>query len=156
MPAQRKGKPVARRARKTRGLIEAAQLPKGAYMSQSRRYVAAMAMFAALLALPATASAKSSHSMTAKASVQVSVDKADKAVKRLKRYARLGNSAGVARQLKIARSQSAAASKKARRMANKASTGTQTVAAASALTLAGTQYDQLVEVDHGDRRRDHR
>ncbi|MGH2943201.1 MAG: hypothetical protein ACRDLN_10580 [Solirubrobacteraceae bacterium] len=97
------------------------------------------------MAAPATASAKSTSKVSPAASVQVNVDKASKAVKRMKRYARLGNSSAVARQLKIARSQSAAASRTARRMARTAVTEQQNVTAAKALTLAGTQYDELVE-----------
>lgn len=115
-------------------------------MSSSRRIVAALATLAVLVAAPATASAANSTSKApSSTNVQVHVDKATKAVKRMQRYARLGNSKAVAKQLKIARSQSAAASKMARQMANTAAPGTQSVAAAQALTLAGTQYDLLVE-----------
>ncbi|MDP2712413.1 MAG: hypothetical protein Q8O56_14460 [Solirubrobacteraceae bacterium] len=119
-------------------------------MSQSRRIVAVMASLAVVVALPATAAAQSTKSSSPtsmaaqKAAVQKNVDKADKAVQHLKRHARLGSQRGVTRQLKIARSQSAAASQKARRMANRATTGNQNVIAAQALTLAGTQYDELI------------
>ena len=114
-------------------------------MSQSRRMVAVMATLATMVAVPATASA-STHSVTSsKATVQASVDQATTAIKRIKRYARLGDSARVASQLKIARKETAAASKVARRMANKASSDSQNLVAAQALTLAGTQYDDLVE-----------
>ena len=114
-------------------------------MSQSRRLVAVMATLATLVAVPATASASTNSVAPSKAAVQANVDKATKAVKRIKRYARLGDSRMVAKQLKIARSQSAAASKTARRMANRASSESQNLKAAQALTLAGTQYDDLVE-----------
>ncbi|MGH2901108.1 MAG: hypothetical protein ACRDMZ_20700, partial [Solirubrobacteraceae bacterium] len=105
-----------------------------------------MAALAVLVAAPAAAEAKQSSSkVSASAAVQVSVDKATKATKRMKRYARLGKADAVARQLKIARSQSAAASRMARRMAATAGPGADSVVAAQALTLAGTQYDQLTE-----------
>lgn len=103
-----------------------------------------MATLAAVVAIPATASASTTHAKPTKASVQVHVNKADTAVKRLKRYARLGDGVRVERQLKIARSQSADASRIARQLANSATTGHQTVVASQALTLAGTQYDDLV------------
>jgi hypothetical protein len=115
-------------------------------MSYSRRIVAAMATLAVLVAAPATASAaQSSSKVPSSANVQVHVDKATKAVKRMKRYARLGDNRSVAKHLKIARTQSAAASKMARSMATTADPGTQSIAAARALTLAGTQYDALAE-----------
>jgi hypothetical protein len=114
-------------------------------MSHPRRIVAALATLAVLVGLPATASAKSTSKVPSTANVQVHVDKATKAVKRMNRYARLGNSKAVAKQLKIARTQSAAASKMARQMAGTAAAGTPSIAAAQALTLAGTQYDMLVE-----------
>ena len=115
-------------------------------MSQYRRIVAAVATLAVFaVAAPATASAKSTTKVASTANVQVHVDKATKAVKRMKRYARLGNSKAVAKQLKIARTQTAAASRMARTMASTAVTDTQDVAAAKALTLAGMEYDQLVE-----------
>jgi hypothetical protein len=115
-------------------------------MSQSRRIVAALATLAVLVAAPATASAAPSSSKArSTTNVQVHVDKAATAVKRMQRHARLGNGKGVAKQLKIARSQSVAASRMARQMAATADPGTQSIAAAQALTLAGTQYDQLVE-----------
>jgi uncharacterized protein YqgV (UPF0045/DUF77 family) len=114
-------------------------------MSQSRRLVAVMATLATLVAVPATASASTNSVAPTKASVQANVDKATTAVKRIKRYARLGDAKQVASQLKIARSQTAAASKGARRMANAADTQSENLKAAQALTLAGTQYDDLVE-----------
>ena len=114
-------------------------------MSHSRRIVAALATLAVLVAAPATASAKSSSKVASAAGVQAHVDKATTAVKRMKRYARLGDSKAVAKQLKIARSQSAAASRMARTMASTAVSDTQEVAAAKSLTLAGIEYDQLVE-----------
>jgi hypothetical protein len=114
-------------------------------MSHPRRIVAALATLAVLVGLPATASAKSTSKVPSTAKVQVHVDKAAKAVKRMNRYARLGNTKAVAKHLKIARTESATASKMARQMASKAAPGTQSVTAAQALTLAGTQYDALVE-----------
>jgi hypothetical protein len=114
-------------------------------MSRSRRIVAVAAALATMAAVPATAPAKAPTKAPTTATVQVSVDKASTAVKRMKRYARLGKSDAVARQLKIARSQSAAASRAARRIAGSAGTEQQNLAAAQALTLAGTQYDQLLE-----------
>lgn len=113
-------------------------------MFHSRRLVAVMATLATCVAVPATASASNSVAPT-KASVQANVDKATTAVKRIQRYARLGDSKRVASQLKIARKQTAAASKSARRMANSADTQSENLKAAQALTLAGTQYDDLVE-----------
>jgi hypothetical protein len=113
-------------------------------MSHSRRLVAVMATLATFVAVPATASASHSAAPT-KAAVQANVDKATTAVKRIKRYARLGDSNAVAKQLKIARTQTASASKSARRMANAADTQSESLKAAQALTLAGTQYDDLVE-----------
>ena len=113
-------------------------------MSQSRRLVAVMAALATLVAVPATASAAPGKAPT-KAAVQANVDKATKAVKRVKRYARLGDDKAVARHLKIARSQSAAASRTARRMVNRADTQSENLKAAQALTMAGTQYDDLAE-----------
>jgi len=115
-------------------------------MTHSRRILAALATLSVLVAAPATASAaKSTSKVPSTAKVQVYVDKAEKAVKRMNRYARLGNSKAVAKQLKIARSHSAAASRMSRKMAARATTDRQEIAAAQALTLAGTQYDQLVE-----------
>jgi len=104
-----------------------------------------MATLASLVAVPATASASTNSAAPTKASVQANVDKAATAVKRIKRYARLGDATRVAKQLKIARTQSATASKSARRMANSADTQSENLQAAQALTLAGTQYDDLIE-----------
>ena len=106
-------------------------------MSHSRRLVVVMAALAALVAVPSTASARSS---TAAASVQAHVVKAKKAVKRMNRAAKTGDSAGVVRQLRTARSQTATASRKARAMA----AGPDSVAAAKALTLTGMSYEQLL------------
>lgn len=114
-------------------------------MSQSRRLVAVMATLASLVAVPATASASTNSVAPTKASVQANVDKAATAVKRIQRYARLGDSKRVASQLKIARTQTATASKSARRMAKGADTQSENLQAAQALTLAGTQYDDLIE-----------
>lgn len=114
-------------------------------MTHSRRILAALATLAVLIAAPTAAQAKSSSKVASTANVQVHVDKAEKAVKRMNRYARLGNAKAVAKQLKIARSQSAAASRMSRKMASRATSDSQEIAAAQALTLAGTQYDQLVE-----------
>jgi hypothetical protein len=104
-------------------------------MSHSRRLVVVMATLAALVAVPTTASAKSST-----ASVQIHVVKAKKAVKLMNRAAKAGDGASVVRQLRVARSQNAAASRKARAMA----AGSDSVAAAQALALAGMSYEQLI------------
>jgi len=104
-----------------------------------------MATLATLVAVPATASASTHSTAPTKAAVQANVDKATTAVKRIKRYARLGDSKRVASQLKIARKQSAMASKSARLMASSADTPSESLKAAQALTLAGSQYDDLVE-----------
>ncbi len=126
--------------------MQAAQLPKGASMSQHRRTVAVMATLAALVAVPATASAKSHDSAkSANVTVQVHVAKAKQAVKRLKRAVRAGKGTIVKRELKTARSQTAAASRVARTMAYSARTDTDEIAATQALALAGTQYDALIE-----------
>ncbi|MEA2233971.1 MAG: hypothetical protein QOD83_3787 [Solirubrobacteraceae bacterium] len=108
-------------------------------MFQSRRIVVTMATVATLVAVPATASAKSPK-VSASAGVQVHVVKAKKAIKLLKKAAKADNNAVVISQLRIARSQVAAASKLARRMAKSADP----VAAAASLTLVGTSYDQLL------------
>jgi hypothetical protein len=105
-----------------------------------------MATLAALVAVPATASAKSHDSASsAGASVQVHVKKAEKAVKRLTRAVKLGKGTVVKRELKTARSQTAAAARVARSMANTASSDSQEIAATQSLALAGTQYDTLIE-----------
>ncbi|MCA1679255.1 MAG: hypothetical protein LC777_10085 [Actinobacteria bacterium] len=67
----------------------------------------------------------------------------------MNRAARAGDSAGVARQLRIARSHSAAASRTSRAMAS----GSDSIGAARALTLTGMSYEQLIAaitqlVDH--------
>jgi hypothetical protein len=105
-----------------------------------------MATIAALAAVPATASAKSQDSVTsANPTVQVHVTKAQKAVTRLQRAVRAGKGGVAKRELKAARSQTAAAARVARTMAASATTDPQEIAATQALTLAGTQYDQLIE-----------
>jgi hypothetical protein len=105
-----------------------------------------MATVAALVAVPATASAKSHDSVApASQTVQVHVTKAQQAIKRLKRAVRAGKGTVVKRELKTARSQTAAAARVARTLAYSAVTDPQEIAATQALTLAGTQYDQLVE-----------
>jgi hypothetical protein len=115
-------------------------------MSHHRRSVAVMATVAALVAVPATASAKSQDSVApANQTVQVHVTKAQKAVKRLKRAVRAGKGSVVKRELKTARSQTAAAARVARKLAYSATSDPQEIAATQALTLAGTQYDQLIE-----------
>jgi hypothetical protein len=115
-------------------------------MSHHRRSVAVMATVAALAAVPATASAKSHDSARSTTpAVQVHVTKAQKAVKRLKRAVRAGKGSVVKRELKTARSQTAAAARVARSMAYAATTDPQEIAATRALTLAGTQYDELIE-----------
>ncbi|MCA1699396.1 MAG: hypothetical protein LC790_11075, partial [Actinobacteria bacterium] len=72
--------------------------------------------------------------------VQAHVVKAKKAVKRMNRAAKAGDRAGVVRQLRIARSQTAAASRKARAMAS----GSDSTSAARALTLTSLSYEQLI------------
>jgi hypothetical protein len=105
-----------------------------------------MATVAALVAVPATASAKSTDSVKpANQSVEAYVAKAQTAVKRLKRAVRSGKSSVVKRELKNARSQTAAAARAARKLTYAASSDPQEVAATQALTLAGTQYDALIE-----------
>jgi hypothetical protein len=115
-------------------------------MSEFRRSVAVVATLAAVVALPATASAKTSVvSKPSVATVKTQVATAQTAVKRLKRAVRLDQSTIAKRQLKIARSQSATASRSARGMATRASTPAAAAGAAQALTIAGTQYDSLLE-----------
>ena len=106
-------------------------------MSHSRRLVVVMTALAVLVAVPGTASARSS---TGSAAVQAHVVKAKKAVKRMNRAAKARDSAGVARHLRAARSQNAAAARKARAMAS----GSDSVAAARALTLAAASYEQFI------------
>jgi hypothetical protein len=115
-------------------------------MSQHRRIVATVATLAALVAVPATASAKSTDSAAPSASVtvQVHVNKAEKAVKRLKRAVRAGKGSIVKKELKTARSQTAAAARAARKLAYAATTDPQEIAATQSLALAGTQYDELI------------
>jgi hypothetical protein len=108
-------------------------------MSHSRRLVATLAALAALLVVPAGASATVSNAPHS-AGVRTHVAKAQKAIKRMDRAAGAGNAAGVLRQLRTARSQTAAAAREARALA----TGSDSVAAAQALTLAGTTYEQLI------------
>ena len=108
-------------------------------MSLSRPLLAVMATLAVLAAVPATGSATSSTG-SASADVRVNADKAQKAIKRMMRAARAGDGAAVVRQLRVARSQAAAASRKARAMTK----GDDSVAAAQALTLAGTTYEELI------------
>jgi hypothetical protein len=116
-------------------------------MSQFRRSVAVVATIAAVVAVPASASAKTSStaSKTSVAAVQTQVANAATATKRLKRYVRLGDTTRAAKQLKIARKNSAGASRTARRLANAAGTEQAASAAAGALTIAGSQYDMLLE-----------
>jgi phage-related protein len=115
-------------------------------MSQVRRSLAVMATLAAVAAVPASASAKTAPvSKNSVATVKASVADAQTAVKRLKRAVRLGQSTAAKRQLKIARTESQKASKVARRLANHATTAAAASSAAQALTIAGTQYDSLLE-----------
>jgi hypothetical protein len=104
-----------------------------------------MATLAAVAAVPASASAKAPVSKNSVATVKANVADAQTAVKRLKRAVRLGQSTVAKRQLKIARSESQKASKVARRLANHATNGASASSAAQALTIAGTQYDSLLE-----------
>jgi hypothetical protein len=115
-------------------------------MSHHRRSVAVMATIAALAAVPATAAAKSTDSVKpANQTVEAHVAKAQTAVKRLKRAVRAGKGSVVKRELKTARSQTAAAARAARKLTYAATTDPQEIAATHALTLAGTQYDALIE-----------
>ncbi len=116
-------------------------------MSGIRRSVAVAATLATVVALPATASA-SPVKNTTKASittVQKSVANAQTSVRRLKRAVRDDASTVAKRQLRLARSQTANASRVARRMASAATTESAANTAAQALTIAGTQYDSLLE-----------
>ena len=129
-------------------------------MSQFRRSVAAIATLAAVAALPATASAKdnTAASKASVATVQSNAANAQQATKRLKRAVRQDQSSVARRQLRIARSQTAAASRGARQLARSADTRSESVAAARALTVAGTQDDVLLEtltalVDEGPAQR---
>jgi hypothetical protein len=108
-------------------------------MSHSRRLVATVATLAVLLAVPAGASANVSSASRA-ASVPTHVVKAQNAIKRMNRAAAAGSTAGVLRQLRTARAQTAAASRDARALA----AASDSVAAAQALTLAATTYEQLI------------
>ena len=111
-------------------------------MSSTRRLAAILAALTALVALPATASA---HSTASGTSVNAHVTKAAKAVDRLERAVKRGNTASAARQLRIARSQTARASVDARMMARVADTPGESAGAAASLTIAGAQYDALLE-----------
>lgn len=111
-------------------------------MSSTRRLAAILAALTALVALPATASA---HSTASAASVNAHVTKAAKAVDRLERAVTRGNKSSAARQLRIARSQTAGASLDARVMARRADTPRESAGAAASLTIAGAQYDALLE-----------
>jgi hypothetical protein len=105
-----------------------------------------MATLAAVAAVPASASAKTAPvSKNSVATVKANVATAQTAVKRLKRAVRLGQGTVAKRQLKIARSDTQKASKVARRLANHATTGASASSAAQALTIAGTQYDSLLD-----------
>ena len=105
-----------------------------------------MATVAALAAAPATASAKPKDAVKpTKQTVQVHVTKAQKAVKRLQRAVQAGKGGVARRELKDARTQTAAAARVARTLASRATTDPQEIAATQALTLAGTQYDELIE-----------
>lgn len=111
-------------------------------MSHHRQKFAVMATLAALVVAPATASATSHDS--AAAGVQVHITKAETAVKRLKRAVHNHKSSAAKHELKVARSQTAAAARSARSMARTASTDPQEIAASQSLALVGTQYDSLI------------
>lgn len=102
-----------------------------------------MATLAALVALPATASAQSSHH--ASTSVKSHVSKAKKSLKKFHLAVAAHDDSLALADLNSARRHTAAAAKLARSLASHASTDAQQVSAASALTLAGGQYDSLVE-----------
>ena len=116
-------------------------------MSQFRRSVAVMATVAAVAAVPATASAAPAKavSKTSISTVQKSVTSAKKSVKALKRAVRSDQSTVAKRQLKLARSQTANAARVARTMSRSVTTDAAANTAAQALTIAGTQYDALLE-----------
>lgn len=138
-----KGNPAVRRARKTRGLThEAAQLPKEASMSRFSRLLALGAAVTAVAVVPAgDAVAKERASVK---SVSAHSQKADKALTRMHNAINAGNQRAAVKQLKAARSESAIASKYARRMAKGAS-GQQAVDASKSLTIAAGTYDELLE-----------
>jgi hypothetical protein len=96
------------------------------------------------VAIPATASAKSSTSNGAPA-VKAHVHKAKKALKKFKVAVVRDNDRVALAQLNSARRQTAAASKIARRMAARAGEGGPSLVAAQSLTLAGNNYDALLE-----------
>jgi len=79
------------------------------------------------------------------AAVQKQAAKSDKAVQRLKRAARRDQTASAKRQLRIARSRAESASRLARRMANRARNAKAASNAGVGLTIAGIQYDKLLE-----------
>jgi len=113
-------------------------------MSHPRSLVAILAMLVALVAIPATASAKSNAGNGAPA-VKAHVSKAKKALKKFKVAVVRHDGSVALTHLKGARRQTAAASKTARRMAARAHGGAPSLAAAQSLTLAGNQYDALLE-----------
>ena len=113
-------------------------------MSHPRSLVAILATLVALVAIPATASAKSSAGNGAPA-VKAHVSEAKKALRKFKVAVVRDDGSVALAQLKGARRQTAAASKTARRMAAPAGRGAPSLAAAQSLTLAGNQYDALLE-----------
>ena len=112
-------------------------------MPHPRSLVAILATLIALVAIPATASASSSANGAP--AVKAHVLKAKKALKKFKLAVRSDNDSVALAQLRSARRQTAAASKTARRMAARAGTGASSLVAANSLTLAGNQYDTLLE-----------
>lgn len=111
-------------------------------MSKSRRLLALAATVTAVAAVPATSA--EAHGTPSVKDVQTHAAKADKALTRLHNAVDANKPSVAAKQLRIARSESAAASKQARRMA-KGANGAAATKAARGLTIAGEQYDQLVE-----------
>lgn len=110
-----------------------------------RRIVAVVATLTALISIPATASASSSDAVvSANVSVKLHVAKADKALTRLERAVDAGKTSAIARELKRTRSSTAAAARGARRLAASDSASADLVVAAQALTLAGTQSNELL------------
>lgn len=111
-------------------------------MSRTRRLLALGAAVTAVAVTPAgEAVAKEKANVK---SVAAHTQKADKALSRLHNAVKAGNQNVAVRQLKVARSENAIASKQARRMAKGAS-GRRAVDASRSLTLAAESYDELVE-----------
>lgn len=110
-------------------------------MRTHRRLVVLAATAAAVVAVPTAAQAHQSPSVK---TVSSHAAKADKALIRLHLAVDAGNGKSAAKQLKIARKESAAAGADARKMA-KGARGSKATRAAQANTISAEQYDQLLE-----------